>query len=130
MAKNLLFFLLWLAPFLTLAKDEPTVLLINSYHPQYQWTAELTRGVQDVLTASIHAENLHIEYMDERRFVDDLVYTTKLINLLLYKYQHYEPDIIITSDDHAYNFMIEHGEKLFPGKPIVFCAVNVFATET
>ncbi|MFC1503518.1 ABC transporter substrate binding protein [Pseudomonadota bacterium] len=130
MAAKLLFFLLWLTPFLTLAKDEPTVLLINSYHPQYQWTAELTRGVQDVLATSIHAENLHIEYMDERRFVDDLIYTSKLIDLMLYKYQQYKPDIIITSDDHAYNFMIEHGEKLFPGKPIVFSGVNVFAPET
>ncbi|PSW05719.1 GGDEF domain-containing protein [Photobacterium lipolyticum] len=130
MAKNLLLFLLWLAPFLTIAKDEPTVLLINSYHPQYPWTAELTRGVQDVLATSIPVENLYIEYMDERRFVDDVVYTTKLINLLLYKYRQYEPDIIMTSDDHAYNFMIEHGEKLFPGKPIMFCGVNVFAPET
>ncbi|MDX1300960.1 ABC transporter substrate binding protein [Photobacterium sp.] len=130
MAKNLLFFLLWLAPFLTMAKDEPKVLLINSYHSQYPWTAELTRGIQDVLTTSIPVENLYIEYMDERRFIDDLTYTTKLVNLLLYKYQQYEPDIIMTSDDHAYNFMIEYGEKLFPGKPIVFCGVNILAPET
>lgn len=130
MASKLLLFLMWLTPFLTLAKDEPVVLLINSYHSQYQWTTELTRGVQDVLSTSIPKQNLHIEFMDARRFVDDHIYNTKLIELLKHKYQQYEPDVIITSDDHAYNFMVEHGDDVFPDKPIVFSGVNVFEPET
>lgn len=126
MTTKLLVFLLLFMPFMTMAKNESTVLLINSYHPQFRWTSELTRGVQDVLATSIQAENLHIEFMDERRFVDDIIYNAKLIDLLKHKYQHYEPDIIITSDDRAFNFILEHGDDLFPGKPIVFSGVNVF----
>ncbi|RWX57425.1 ABC transporter substrate binding protein [Photobacterium chitinilyticum] len=127
--KTLLFFL-WFTPLLASARDEPVVLLINSYHPQYQWTSQLTQGIKDVLITSVSTENLHTEYMDKRRFVDDLVYHAKLINLLKHKYQRYEPDIIITTDDHAYNFMLEHGDSLFPDKPIVFSGVNILAPET
>jgi len=130
MATKILLLLLCFTPLLASAKDEPVVLLINSYHPQYQWTSQQTQGIKDVLTSSVHAENLHIEYMDERRFVDDLVYHVKLTNLLKHKYQKYEPDIIITTDDHAYNFMLEHGDNLFPDKPIVFSGVNILAPET
>jgi diguanylate cyclase (GGDEF)-like protein len=102
------------------------VLLLNSYHPQYKWTDELIRGVQDSLTVNIERESLYIEFMDERRFVDDPIYHQKLIDLLKYKYQQNKPDIVITSDDAAYDFMLEHGEQLFPNIPIVFCGVNIF----
>jgi diguanylate cyclase (GGDEF)-like protein len=129
MAAKLLIFLLFFMPFMVIAKKESTVLLINSYHPQYRWTSELTRGVQDVLATSIHAEDLYIEFMDERRFVDDPVYKSKLIDLLKHKYQQYKPDIIITSDDYAFRFVLQHGDHLFPGKPIVFSGVNVFDPE-
>jgi len=102
------------------------VLLLNSYHPQYRWTAELTRGVEQALATDIAPKNLYVEFMDERRFVDDPIYHQKLIELLHYKYQQYKPDIVITSDDAAYYFMLEYGEQLFPGIPIIFCGVNVF----
>jgi len=102
------------------------VLLLNSYHPQYQWTDELTQGVKDSLALTIKPESLYIEFMDKRRFVDDPIYESKLIDLLQYKYQHKKPDIVITSDDAAYFFMLRYGKKLFPNVPIVFSGVNIF----
>lgn len=47
-------------------------------------------------------------------------------NLLEYKYNHYKPNVVITSDDFAYNFMLKYRDALFPGTPIVFSGVNVF----
>ncbi len=58
------------------------VLLINSYHPQYSWTAELTRGVQQVLQGRINQEDLYIEFLDGRRMVDDAAYEAALKALL------------------------------------------------
>ncbi len=110
--------------------QDKSVLLLNSYHPQYKWTDELTRGVRDSLSGTVSPENLHIEFMDARRFVDDEIYHKKLIDLLKHKYLNSRPDVIITSDDHAYYFMIEHGQTLFPNIPIVFCGVNVFYPNT
>lgn len=106
------------------------VLLLNSYHPQYKWTQQITQGVQDTFATSISAENLYIEYMDARHYIDDKEYETQLKKLIAYKYSKRHPDIIITSDDHAFNFMVEHGDTLFPGKPVVFNGVNVFNQAT
>ncbi|WDE12549.1 diguanylate cyclase [Thalassomonas haliotis] len=114
---------------LAFADDQAKVLLINSYHPQYRWTAELTRGVQERLAQAVPVENLYIEYMDARRFVDDIIYQHKLIDLLKYKYRQSQPDIIIASDDAAYYFLLEHGDGIFPGVAVVFCGVNVFYPE-
>ncbi|WP_448550272.1 ABC transporter substrate binding protein [Thalassotalea fusca] len=107
-------------------ETEPRILLLNSYHAQYRWTADLTKGVQDELSAVIPTENLHVEFMDERRFIDDDVYHRKLLDLYNYKYAINKPSLIITSDDPAFNFILEHGEEMFPGIPIVFSGVNVF----
>lgn len=56
MPSAFILFLLYFLPHWTLAAQSPRVLLLNSYHPQYQWTTELTRGVQDSLAETIHAE--------------------------------------------------------------------------
>jgi len=108
----------------------PRVLLLNSYHPQYAWTDQLTDGVVEALITSVPQENIHVEYMDSRRFVDDEKYSESISRLLQYKYQKYRPDIIITGDDHAYHFMLDHGQTLFPNKPVVFSGVNVFDPTT
>ncbi len=125
----LLFFLSFFSSWVNAEKGQ-TVLLLHSYHPQYVWTQKLTQGVQEALASHIHTENLHIEFMDERRYQIDPSIGQAFIALLQRKFQHQQPDIIITSDDHAYYFMQEHGERLFPGVPVVFCGVNVFNPNT
>lgn len=104
----------------------PSVLLLNSYHPQYAWTHQITKGVIEVLKQSVPPENIHVEYMDSRRFLDDDVFALKVKEILDYKYDYYKPDLIITSDDHAFNFMIENRETMFADIPIIFCGVNIF----
>ena len=121
----LLFFLSFFSGWVNAEKSQ-TVLLLHSYHPQYAWTQKLTLGVQEALAHHIQTENLHIEFMDERRYQIDPSIGQVFIALLQRKYQHQQPDVIITSDDHAYYFMLEQGERLFPGVPVIFCGVNVF----
>ena len=108
MLQKVLWLFLLLKPFFLVpafADEQGKVLLINSYHPQYRWTAELTRGVQDTLAREVPPENLYIEYMDARHFVDDRRYLQKFIAILKYKYSRYQPNVIITSDDAAYYFL-------------------------
>ncbi len=40
-----------------------------------------------------------------------------------YKYGNQTFDLIISSDDNAFNFLLEYREDLFPDTPIVFCGV-------
>jgi signal transduction histidine kinase/CheY-like chemotaxis protein len=110
-----------------LLQAAPRVLLINSYHPQFAWTAELTRGVQAALAHRIPDENLHIEFLDGRRMVDDPVYEARLKALLRHKYASFRPDIVISSDDYAYDLLLSSRDELFGADtPVVFCGVNVF----
>ena len=105
------------------AAQQPLVLVLNSYHPQYTWTEELVRGVRDEL-AGIPPENLHIEFMDARRMVDDEHYLDLLAAVYGHKYARFRPDVIISSDDSALNFLLQRRDALFPGVPIVFCGIN------
>lgn len=104
------------------------ILLINSYHPQYDWTVQLTKGVKDTLNSFLPDENFHVEYMDARRFVSDTQHQQHLSQLLLHKYQSFKPDVVITADDAAFYFLINH-ESLFANTPVVFGGVNVFKPE-
>jgi signal transduction histidine kinase/CheY-like chemotaxis protein len=113
----------WIASRQAFAVPAPHVLVLNSYHPQYTWTEELVRGVRDELKA-LPPENLHIEFMDARRMVDDEVYLDGLATLYRHKYTRFRPDIIVSSDDSALNFLLLRREDLFPGIPIVFCGIN------
>ncbi|WP_341503218.1 diguanylate cyclase [Gallaecimonas sp. GXIMD4217] len=104
----------------------PRVLLLNSYHPQYIWTAELTQGVRDGLAGRVAGEDLHIEYMDARRFTDDRRQLALLTELLAYKYRAMTPDLVISSDDAAFNLLLAQGQHLFGDTPVVFGGVNAF----
>lgn len=100
------------------------VLMLNSYHPQYQWTAENVRGVEETLKGVIEDENLFIEFMDSRRFIEDEDYLARLIALYRYKYQSLAPDIIISTDDFALEFLVKYRDQIFGYVPVVFNGVN------
>ncbi|MCP4007617.1 MAG: response regulator [bacterium] len=110
--------------------EAPRVLVLNSYHPQYEWTARLVNGVREGLSDTVLEEHIHIEYMDERRFVDDRVYEEKLTETLRHKAARYPPSVIIASDDGAFRYLLRNRDNLYPGTPVVFCGVNVFDPET
>lgn len=115
--------LCWLVARDTGAAQSPLVLVLNSYHPQYTWTEELVRGVRHELKG-LPPENLHIEFMDARRMVDDEQYFELLASVYRHKYARLRPDVIISSDDSALNFLLQRRDSLFPGVPIVFGGIN------
>jgi len=62
--------------------------------------------------------------MDSKATKYDSQYKEKLYRLYKYKYGNQSFDLIISSDDNAFNFLREYHEDLFPDTPIVFCGVN------
>jgi len=42
------------------------------------------------------------------------------------KYKNFKFDIIIATDNNAFDFMRRYRDELFPGTPVVFCGVNYF----
>jgi diguanylate cyclase (GGDEF)-like protein len=107
----------------------PKVLLLNSYHSQYQWTQANNKGIQQVLSSEIADEDLFIEFMDSRRIIDNEVHRQALVSLYRYKYRLIRPDIIISTDDVALNFLIQYRDEIFPDIPVVFNGVNFDPTE-
>jgi signal transduction histidine kinase len=101
------------------------VLILHSYYQGYKWTDDENAGIESVLKPVIGRNNLHIEYMDTKKVFGDL-YSQRLYEVYKLKYKNYKFDLIITTDNNAFEFMLKYRDKLFPGTPVVFCGVNYF----
>lgn len=106
-------------------KEKRNVLFLNSYQNGYAWSDGILDGARSVLAESGVPIDLHIEYMDTKRF-----YTDKYLELLheyySYKYREYKFSAIIVSDNNALNFMLKYHDDLFKNVPVIFCGINDF----
>ncbi|MDX9953056.1 MAG: ABC transporter substrate binding protein [Anaerolineae bacterium] len=109
------------------AEDEPRrqVLYINSYHRGYKFSDDITQGIEAVLKEPGRNVDLLVEYMDTKR-LDSPAYLEELYQLYKVKYGSRQPDLVISSDDAALNFLFEYAQDLFPGVPVVFSGANYF----
>ncbi|SDP07403.1 PAS domain S-box-containing protein [Desulforhopalus singaporensis] len=115
----------WLvsAPRAMASDNKRNVLYINSYHHGYQWSDSILQGVRNELDQSKYKVDLQIEYMDAKRFNVKHVIEA-LLHLYREKFKTEKFDVVIASDDDAFNFALQYRPQLFPDTPIVFCGVN------
>jgi len=99
------------------------ILYLNSYHNGYAWSDQILQGLREALDKSTLPYDLQIEYMDSKRFYGTSMNNT-LATLYREKYKGTSFDVLIASDDNAYQFLLEQQENIFPGTPVVFCGVN------
>ncbi len=99
------------------------VLVLHSYYQGYKWTDDENAGIESILKPIIGRNNIHIEYMDTKKVFGDL-YSQRLHDVYEVKYNNYRFDLIIATDNNAFDFMRKYRDKLFPGTPVVFCGVN------
>ncbi|GAB6036223.1 hypothetical protein JCM15519_07820 [Fundidesulfovibrio butyratiphilus] len=105
--------------------DKRRILYFNSYHNGYEWSDQILEGLRDGLNRSGVPYDLIIEYLDTKRFPDPDLQRT-LVDFYRRKYAGSRVDVIVVSDDYAYQFMIKNQPVLFPGTPVVFSGVNDF----
>ncbi len=104
--------------------DNVNVLIVNSYHQDYQWTQEVLQGIESALANSRQKIDIHYEFMDSRQF--DLAATLQpFADLLTAKY-HRKLDLVIATDNDALNFVVRNKTRLFNQVPVVFVGVNNF----
>ncbi len=96
------------------------VLYLNSYHKGFLWSDEITRGIEDVLKEEV---NLHIEYMDSKRQYHE-EYKNIFKELLAEKHKKHNYDLVITSDDNAFDFILDYKLEIFGDIPHVFSGTN------
>nr|WP_320190308.1 ABC transporter substrate binding protein [uncultured Desulfobacter sp.] len=101
------------------------VLILHSYHKGHSWNDKISLGIESVLNETEQNMELFFEFMDTKRNYDNQ-HLENLTQLLKHKYRDKAIDVVISSDDHAFNFLFSHSATLFPGIPIAFCGVNDF----
>ena len=100
-------------------KPGKKALLIFSYHPEYPWVAEETKGAEDVLKG----RKVTIEkfYMDTKRRTD-LEWMEKKAAEAMKKIEESKPDVVIVFDDNACGLVaVKYIGKTLP---FVFCGMN------
>jgi len=104
------------------------VLILHSYHRELGWTDSISKGIDETFDNSEYQIETFTEYMDTKRIFNEK-YLGDFAALLKYKYRNHQFDVIISSDDHAFQFLRSHHDSIFPNTPVVFCGVNYFKDE-
>ena len=100
-------------------KTVKKVHLIFSYHPEYPWVIEETRGVEDILRGKeVETEKF---YLDTKRKTSP-EWKKKVSENAVKKIAEFKPDLVIVFDDNACELVaMEYAGKSLP---FVFCGMN------
>jgi two-component system cell cycle sensor histidine kinase/response regulator CckA len=102
----------------------PNVFVLNSFQQGLSWTDRILAGARSELCDRRGAINVYMDYLDSKRIVPDSEYFRLRYELYRYAYRTRKFQVIACTDDDALAFMLEYGDKLFPGVPVVFCGAT------
>jgi PAS domain S-box-containing protein len=105
------------------AQEKQNVLFLNSYHQGYKWSDDITRGILSALAPERENTRIFIEYMGTK-WVKGKPYFEELRRIMKLKFSNTRFDLIICSDNDAFNFLCDYRDELFGKIPTVFCGVN------
>ena len=119
--------LITVRPILLYAQDNQPkdVLVLHSYHHGLSWDDAIDRGIESIFKKRYPDIETQFEYMDTKR-INDPAYLGQLYGIYKHKFRNRKFDVIVSSDNNAFNFLLEHRDELFPQTPVVFCGVNNF----
>lgn len=105
------------------------VLLLGSYHQTLEWQQQILKGVNDVFRPHETGIELMVENMDTKRVAFTESYKLQLLDVYSHKYEDANLDLILATDNNAFELLRSYHDELFPGIPVVFCGVNFFRPE-
>jgi signal transduction histidine kinase len=107
------------------APDEPyRVLVLHSFRnilpANTDWYNGIVRGFTSVPDVQVEID---VEVPDLSRFGGDNEneYFSELLDIYRHEYRDHPPQLIISTYTPALQFLLDRGEEVFPGIPIVFC---------
>lgn len=121
----LMFCLSQLAPAETAVAEKKKVLILNSYHSGYKGSDDIMSGLRDVLVKSLPDAELNVEYLDSKNY-SGMEFDRRVLDLLRFKYQQRHFDLVISTDDYAFDILERHRDEIFGNTPVVFCGTNSF----
>ncbi|EGU44698.1 hypothetical protein VII00023_20187 [Vibrio ichthyoenteri ATCC 700023] len=99
------------------------VLVLHSYSPSYQWTADFQSGIEQAIAKSNTKLKLSLEYLDTKRVYNETYYS-EFIRYFNTKYQHYQFDAVLVTDDNALDLINQWPDNPFKGLPIIAAGIN------
>lgn len=109
---------------ITLFSASKTALFLHSYNNGLAWTDNLNNTIYTELKNYYGSDlDIRIEYMDTKRF-EDSAYLKHFSTYLLTKYKDVNFDIIISTDNAAYEFLKNQYNGFVKSVPVVSCGVN------
>jgi two-component sensor histidine kinase len=122
---------LFVIPGRVCARENIQILILNSYHPGLLWSDGIMEGMKSELYERLEYPEITIEYLDTKRHFfgmdSELMDHYRAVYELKYEKDYF--DIILASDDNAYQFLLRYGTELFGNTPVVFCGVNNYNAE-
>jgi diguanylate cyclase (GGDEF)-like protein/PAS domain S-box-containing protein len=117
--------LLWTSNSVVVASESPAkkILYLNSYHQGYRWSDDISSAIKQVFKSEKDKSRLFIEYLDTKRRQPGNM-AAQARQYLHAKYPQDFFDLILCSDDAAFNFLLDSRKALFGSTPVVFCGVN------
>ena len=109
---------------LLFANNSKEVLLLHSYHKGYIWSDDISKTIEKNFAPFKNIE-LTTVYMDTKR-VADPTYLDSLAKLYKQQFEKRKFDLILVSDNNAFDFAIRYHEYLFADLPVLFCGINNF----
>ena len=105
------------------------VLLLFSYNFGMPWQQTAIDGIRSTFASDSRIKTvLYAEYTGLIQTSDDL-YVRKLQDLYRHKYANRKIDLVVSVGLASSNFMLRHGEEIFPGVPIVFASATTKGLE-
>jgi signal transduction histidine kinase len=100
------------------------VLILYSGHKEFPFNALIDPTIKSSLkSASDTPLEFFSEYLDTERFSQD-AYAELIRNYYKEKYSINPPDVVLAFRDPAIDFLVKHGNEVFPGVPGVFFSYN------
>lgn len=124
-----LFFILFLTGklFSIESKQTQNILVIHSYHQQFEWTKKINDGIESVLATDENIKNIYVEYLDFKRHQSKTLYQ-HYSNVFKEKYHNDSLSLVIISDNFAFEFILKHRKNFIQNTPIVFCGLNHYSS--
>ncbi|WP_421918330.1 ABC transporter substrate binding protein [Marinifilum sp.] len=120
--KLFLFTILVLYGFIGFSSSHKHILILNSYHNGLSWTDSILNSIKRELLPDPNC-TLYIEYMDTKRYFSD-EYLDLLKVYYREKYKSQKLDLIISTDNNAYEFLSANRNEVFGEVPVIFSGVN------
>ncbi len=104
------------------AGPEPSILVLNSYHPGYPWSDREIEGFREGLRERWPNLAPRLEHLDGKRFQDSAT-REALEGFLRFKYRALRLDLLVAFDEPAIRLAIGLRRTLFPEVPFLFAGL-------